>query len=297
MDAFIGGTTAFLRDGIATGEPALVVVSADKIRKLRGALGADADAVFFADMAHVGANPARIIPAWHRFVDAHAALGRPPRGIGEPIYPERDADALVECQRHEDLLNVAFDGGLGWWLLCPYDVDALPADVIDEAHRSHPFIMQGSVQRPSHAYRGLDAFTSPYDTPLPDPPDDAIEVLYDAAGLGVVRGAVAVQASAAGLSMERIDDIVFAVNELASNSLRYGGGGGLLRIWNTSTSLICEVTDRGFIDEPLIGRREPRVDATGGRGLWLVNHLCDLVQVRSNYGGTTIRLHTLHTLP
>ena len=29
----------------------------------------------------------------------------------------------------------------------------------------------------------------------------------------------------------------------------------------------------------------------GGRGLWLVNHLCDLVQVRSSQAGNVIRLH------
>jgi anti-sigma regulatory factor (Ser/Thr protein kinase) len=294
MDAFLSGTTGFLREGVAAGEAALVVVSADKIRKLRRALGADADAVFFADMADVGANPARIIPAWRRFADDQTAAGRPFRGIGEPIYPERSADALVECQRHEDLLNVAFEGGAGWWLLCPYDLTALPSHVIEEAHRSHPFIMEGSTHRPSDVYRGLDAFTSPYDPPLPEPPGNAIAINYDGTRLALVRGVVTAQAIEAGLSDERIDDIVFAVNELASNSLRHGGGGGRLRIWDTPTALVCEVTDRGFIDEPLVGRFEPSHDALGGRGLWLVNHLCDLVQVRSNAGGTTIRLHTLH---
>ena len=97
IDGFVNGTAPFLREGVAAGEPALVVVSADKIRKLRAALGADADAVFFADMADVGANPARIIPAWRRFVDDHAPAGRPLRGIGEPIYPERSPDALVDA--------------------------------------------------------------------------------------------------------------------------------------------------------------------------------------------------------
>ncbi len=30
---------------------------------------------------------------------------------------------------------------------------------------------------------------------------------------------------------------------------------------------------------------------TGGRGLWLANRLCDLVQVRSGEQGTVVRLH------
>ena len=60
-------------------------------------------------MAVLGHNPARIIPAWRDFADAHAG---PIRGIGEPIWPGRGADELVECQLHESLLNVAFDGRL-----------------------------------------------------------------------------------------------------------------------------------------------------------------------------------------
>jgi hypothetical protein len=40
------------------------VESLDKIAQLKVALGDDANQVMFADMAGVGANPARIIPAW-----------------------------------------------------------------------------------------------------------------------------------------------------------------------------------------------------------------------------------------
>ena len=44
----------------------------------------DTVVVAFADMANVGANPARIIPAWSDFVASHSGSGRPLRGIGEP---------------------------------------------------------------------------------------------------------------------------------------------------------------------------------------------------------------------
>ena len=77
-------------------------------------------------MAHVGHNPARIIPAWHEFVAQHAAPGVRLRGIGEPIFPERSADELVECQRHESLLNLAFADADAFWLVCPYDTQLAP---------------------------------------------------------------------------------------------------------------------------------------------------------------------------
>ena len=83
---------------------------------------------------------------------------------------------------------------------------------------------------------------------------------------------------------------MLAVHEAVTNSLRYGGDDGLLRIWRENGSVICEVRDSGCIDQPLVGRERPANDGEGGRGLWLVNHLCDLVQIRSFPTGAVVRL-------
>src|SRR5437764_8908983 len=107
---FMDGTSAFISDGVARSEPVLVVLAADKISALRRALGRDARRVRFADMAEVGANPARIIPAWRAFASDSQARRTAFRGIGEPIWAERSADELVECQPPEALLNLAFAG-------------------------------------------------------------------------------------------------------------------------------------------------------------------------------------------
>ena len=117
-----------------------MVESVDKIEMLRVALGHDTDAVLFANMAEVGSNPARIIPAWHEFVSRHAGTGRRMRGIGEPIWKERSADELIECQRHESLLNVAFGRGEPWWLLCPYDTERLDAAVIENREEAARYL-------------------------------------------------------------------------------------------------------------------------------------------------------------
>jgi MEDS: MEthanogen/methylotroph, DcmR Sensory domain len=76
-DEFVDRTAPFIREGLEADESVLVVVNADKIEMLRSELGASADAVRFADMAEIGQNPARIIPAWRDFVDEGA--GSPPR--------------------------------------------------------------------------------------------------------------------------------------------------------------------------------------------------------------------------
>ncbi|HWG98689.1 MAG TPA: ATP-binding protein, partial [Pilimelia sp.] len=65
-----------------------------------------------------------------------------------------------------------------------------------------------------------------------------------------------------------------------------------IRLWRDGAALICEIRDAGYItDRPLLGRQRPTIDQTGGRGLWLANQLCDLVQIRSTTAGTIVRLH------
>ena len=65
-----------------------------------------------------------------------------------------------------------------------------------------------------------------------------------------------------------------------------------MRIWREDETLLCEVSDRGLITDPLVGRQQPTPRQLGGRGLWMVHQLCDLVQVRSSpTTGTVTRLH------
>lgn len=291
LDGFVAGTSAFVRKGLEAGEPTLVVAGARKLDALKAQLGRDADLVQFADMADVGLNPARIIPAWVDFLARSAPDGRRVRGIGEPIWAERSSDELVECQRHESLLNVAFADAAGWWLLCPYDETALPTDVLDEARRSHPHVWQNGSHTKSRTYRTLETAAKPFDVPLTPAPPSGQMIILDVANLHHVRDIVARAARRHGLDEDRTADLVLSVNELAGNSLRHGGGSGSLRIWSADRMLICEIEDSGHIDRPLAGRERPSKEQENGFGLWLVNQLCDLVQVRTFETGTVVRLH------
>jgi anti-sigma regulatory factor (Ser/Thr protein kinase) len=288
-EAFLAAATAFIRDGTATNEPTLVMVPADKIARLRQRLDTR-DSVHFADMRRIGSNPARIIPAWRQFAAEHD--GQRLRGIGEPIWPERAAAELVECQRHESLLNLAFAEAEAFWLLCPYDATALSPDVIDEARRSHPFVLVGDRSADSTEYHGLEVLMVPFDDPLPEPPAHSEGLPFGPGQLSAVRRFVSQRAAMAGLDTERIADLVTAVNELATNSLLYGGAHGSVHAWPDRDGFVCEVRDDGRISDPLIGRRPPEPHQHGGRGLWMANQLCDLVQVRSTAAGTVVRVHS-----
>lgn len=93
-----------------------------------------------------------------------------------------------------------------------------------------------------------------------------------------------------GLSATRRADLVMAVNELATNSVRHAGGSGRLGIWREGDALLCEVRDSGQFDWPRLGRRRPPADQVSGRGLWIVDQLCDLVQFRRVPGGSAVRV-------
>jgi anti-sigma regulatory factor (Ser/Thr protein kinase) len=290
-DGFLQGTLPFLEEAVTEGEPVLVAVANARIGLLREALGGDAEHVHFADMHVLGANPARIIPAWHRFLEDHSLDGRPVRGIGEPIWAGRTDAELTECQRHESLLNIAFDGGRAWRLLCPYDLDALDEEVIEAAWHSHPYVVREGSERISDAYLRRDEMPGPFDGALPTPSTQPEELALTSEELGRLRWFVSQGATEASLDTGRREDLVLAVNELATNSLRHGGGAGTVRMWRETDTLLCEVRDGGYITEPLVGRTHPVPHKRTGRGLWLVNQLCDLVQIRSSATGSVVRVH------
>jgi anti-sigma regulatory factor (Ser/Thr protein kinase) len=283
---FVDHVAQFVRAGVTAHEPVLVVVQAPKIARLRGALDDVVEHVQFADMAEVGANPARIIPAWTAFVGRYEP-GTRVRGVGEPLYVERSAPERAECHVHEALLNVALDSA-AMTLLCPYDATRLPTEDLHGATHNH-------IGVHTHGTCTMnDSFVMPH-APLAGtlpPPSRVMDVLdFDTTRLRAVRHLVDMRAEAFGIDDRRREDCVLAVSEIATNSIMYGGGGGTLRTWIDGDRLLCEVTDRGRVTDPLAGRRQPAPGQNGGYGLWLANQFANLVQVRTNHDGTVVRAH------
>ena len=286
IDEFMSAVVPFLREGAAAGERAMVAVDEHKIALLAEALGPDADCVSFVDMHDLGRNPARIMPAWLDFVAEHAGSAAGFRGVGEPVWAGRSGAELTECECHESLLNVAFDSGPGWRLMCPYDTAGLGAAAVAVAERTHPLVTSGGVTRSSGSYRQANTLGAT----LSGPPADADEIEFTEQDLAGLRWVVSNAAERAGLTGVRVGDLVLAVHELAANSLRHGGGHGVLRMWEDRDAFVCEVRDEGRIEEPLVGRALPALDQKGGHGLWLVNQVCDLVQLRSSPRGSVVRV-------
>ena len=209
------------------GQPVMVAVIQPRIDLLRAALGPDAAAaVVFVDMAELGRNPARIIPAWRGFLDEHGAGGRPVRGIGEPIWAGRRPAEVTECQFHEALLNLAVEPHVPLWLLCPYDVEALAPDVVTEAHRSHPALVDVDSYRGSTLYGGSHHVRTVFAS-------DAAPIWRTASCRRLLRRRPGRRARGRarprrcrGGAGRRSADLALAVHEVAANSLEHAPGTG-----------------------------------------------------------------------
>jgi anti-sigma regulatory factor (Ser/Thr protein kinase) len=176
-------------------------------------------------------------------------------------------------------------------VLCPYDAYRLAGAVLADAERTHPVVTVGGVRRASPRYTAPQATMAAFNRPLPEPGTIPAMLAFDAADLSAVRRFVAVHAGGAGLGRAACVDLQLAVNEVATNAVVHGGGPGTVRIWADRRAVVCEVSDPGRFTDPLAGRIPPDVDSEHGRGLVLVNYLCDLVQIHTDRSGTTIRLH------
>ncbi|MEV6608153.1 sensor histidine kinase [Kutzneria sp. NPDC051319] len=287
VDDFATRVTDFVRVGLAEDAAVTVIVPTARLEPVRDILGADGDGVQFVDTVSEGRNPARILPLWQAFLDRNE--GRPCRGVGEPVHEERTAPAIAECHQHETLLNLAF-AKVEWRLLCPYAA-TLPESVLARARANHPWW----EDEPNPDFDDRED-GSTLAQPLPEPFGSTTFVRFDLDSVTGVRENAAGKARRFGLDADSVERFTLAVHEVMVNSVDHGGGGGMVRLWTEDDDLVCEVRDEGVITDPFVGRRRPTLAQPRGRGMWMVNQLCDLVQVRSSASfGTVVRLRITGT--
>lgn len=287
--SFTAAMVPFVTDGLAHDEPVMLALVPEHEGWMRDALPGDTPEVTFVDMSRLGANPARIIPAWQQFLDTHAVRKRPARGVGEPIWSGRRSEELLECQLHEALLNVAIDPEIPFWLVCPYDTVHLGAEVLEEAYRSHPVIVEAETYTGSARYGGRDHVDLMLGSELAALDGHPLSTEFTPDNVNRLHAYLKLELYVAGCSAERAADLAEAVQSLAQGSIRRGASSAEVRIWVQPHAVVCEVVDDTVVSDLLWGRRVPsEVDHDG---VWLTNQLSDLVQTRSTPYGTTVRVY------
>ena len=126
--------------------------------------------------------------------------------------------------------------------------------------------------------------------PPPEAVPDGLVTSFSLDSLYSLRAEVAAHASHLGLAEPQLRHLLVVATELATNVVRHGGGTGKLRLWRSGEAIVCEVSDDGpGIAMPhQVGTKPVPLSYDGGRGLWLVRHFTDSMEIVNRRPGTTI---------
>lgn len=284
-DEFLSHCHSLVADARSGGERVVIFAASGKLALLRAELGQGADDVTLVATEEQLRNPARITTLLDGF--RAEAGGQRCVGVNEPLAGLRSRAAVHEAYLSESLWNAPALRDWPMSVVCLYDVAELDEDAQHQMRRSHPCLRGDEADNPVYEPQLAERL---FAAPLPDPPPEAIAREVDAGELASAREFLRDFARRRDLLFDRREDLVLAAHEVVTNSVLHGGGTCRLAVWEDD-GVVCDVRDSGVLTDPLVGRRPPSPTAPGGRGLWLVNRLCDLVQIRSSQAGTVVRLY------
>jgi len=279
--AFLSCCSAMADRAANDDEQLMFVVSAAKVDALRGTLGGQPGDITYLEADEHVRNPARLLT----LLDGFRSGGRDRRcvSVHEPVLAGTSAK-LAETRLGESVLNSPALQSWNLAVLCMYDTADLDEAAHTEMRRSHPSV-SGEAVNPAYEPELAGAM---FAEALPDPPPYARN--HDVHNRHLVPAREFVRTHAGDLAPDRREDLVLAADEIITNSVKHGGGRCRVAMWDENGSVVCDVQDEGHITDPMVGRLAPTVESPAGRGLWIANHLCDLVQIRSSQAGTTVRL-------
>jgi anti-sigma regulatory factor (Ser/Thr protein kinase) len=115
-----------------------------------------------------------------------------------------------------------------------------------------------------------------------------LDQAFDGDSLYALRASVAAHAAEAGLSRQRVYDVLAAAHELAANAVRHGAAHGRLRLWADCSSLHCQVSHDGPAEQD-----ETRPDPAAwqrehAHGLRIIDQVADTVTLDHDPCGTTV---------
>jgi transcriptional regulator with XRE-family HTH domain len=150
-------TVPFLTRALAGGEAAIAVTTPARIRLLREALGGQADRVDFFGSAGWYSSPVAALSRYRGWLEEQVAGGAPwARIIGEPVWIGRSGPEIADWVRYESLINISFAASPAT-IMCPYDAQTAPAEVLEHARRTHPELAHGDGALDSPSYVNPEA--------------------------------------------------------------------------------------------------------------------------------------------
>jgi D-sedoheptulose 7-phosphate isomerase len=235
-------------------------------------------------------------------------LGRP-GDIALGLSGTTDAAAVTRgmaAAREAGMLTVALSGGGGAQVGDEKLADHCFAIASDDEH----VVKEGHVTTYHLLWELVHVF---FDTPGGDSPaPGGVESLYPFL-CGGAHDASEVLDSVAASPITKVGEVVELRAEVGERlaaplalcarqmAVAFADGATLWAFGNGGSSTDAQDVVHTFLDPaaghrplPFAGRSRPLDHVARGRGLWMANHLCDLVQLRSTELGTVVRLHVDH---
>jgi anti-sigma regulatory factor (Ser/Thr protein kinase) len=288
----VDATAPLLRQALAQGEDVALACTEPNNRALVEALGDD-DRIVLLPRPQIYTKAVTAVAYFRDFVQERVAVGRRRVWILGEVDFGTDGRALDEWRRYEALLNYAMNP-FPLRSLCGYDTAALPDPVLVTGELTHPYLRRNGKQVPNPDNvdpAELMRLAHPGDELVPElEPALTIPEILD---FSDVHRELRTLLIAEGMGLERVEDVVMAVHEVATNGLRHGEPPVSVRVWCDPGRVVCTVTDHGHgFDDAFAGYvRGGGEELPEGRfGLWLARQLCDEVVTTRTPEGFTARL-------
>ena len=280
-DEFVSALAPFLGEAVEAGDPAVVVTTPARIALLQEALGSEAAAISFFDSAGWYQRPGATLRAWRSMLSERVRDGAGfVRVVGEvPFESEHE-----RWMRYESLVNRVLADVPGW-VICAYDARRLPDAVLAGARRTHPIVSTAGSRAPSaeHFTAGDLGATLVAGVERPDVEEGPSARVSPSGDCLELRKKVVWAARRAGLAGDVVEDLLLALEEIASAIFASGRRTAIVRTARARGEWLCELTAAGRAtgELPLDG---------GSLGFVVARLICDRVEVTDDERQLVVRL-------
>jgi len=288
----------YLADALRRREHLLVVISAAAERVLRDALGGDADRIQWGGAGLAYNRLGRMFASFGDYLGERYRAGLPTRVVGEPAS-DISHDRLSQYLRYVSMACEVY-GRYESPMLFLWDERRYPPEVLAHVRAVHPRLLGGGGMTINTEYREPIDYLTANATSAPAAPVDLdLDVhLESADGLAELRRRLRSWGATTELSDGDTDDIVIAVDEIATNSLEHGQPPARVRGWSTADAVFVRVDDHGRTGIPATtGYVRPPTNARRGRGIWMARHLADVLTTHNSPAGTTVAMRFPRSMP
>lgn len=288
----------YLAEALRRREHLLVVISEPAERVLRDVLGEAADRVQWGSSGLSDNRLGRMFASFGDYLAEWHRAGVPTRVIGQPdshLSPDR----LSQYLRYVSMAYEIY-GAYGYPLLFLWDERRYSPEVLAQIRAVHPRLLGRGGMIINAEYREPIDYLTANATSAPAAPVDLdLDVRLESAdGLAELRRRLRSWGTGAALSDSDTDDIVIAVDEIATNALEHGQPPARVRGWSTADAVFVRVDDHGRTGIPATtGYVRPATDARRGRGIWMARHLADVLTTHNGPTGTTVALRFPRSMP